>query len=67
LLGPSEVGNTHRLARRGFGKTKECFEYTLVQKSQIELEPTWVYKTRLLPRTESSRIDASKQVGCLIE
>jgi hypothetical protein len=42
-------------------------EYTLVQKSQIELEPTWVYKTRLLPRTESSRIDASKQVGCLIE
>ena len=26
LLGPSEVGNTHRLARRVFGKTKECFD-----------------------------------------
>jgi hypothetical protein len=26
LLRPSEVGDTHRLARRMFGKTKECFD-----------------------------------------
>ena len=26
LLRPSQVGDTHRLARRVFGKTKECFD-----------------------------------------
>ena len=26
LLRPSEIGDTHRLARRVFGKTKECFD-----------------------------------------